>query len=632
MFRGKVAFDFETTGLNPWRGARPFLLGMEDEFGKVVLARPFTRQWRQCLKVLADPKIEKIGYNAKFDIKMARSIGAQVNGKVHDAMLLVFMNNEYEPNLKLKDVAYRQLNMPPDEESRVKKELARLKKTLKREPNYSDLPKNMIETYLEGDLDRTMKLFWKHEHIIDGPQRRVYEIERNVIPNVVKIEEWGVNLDRPYCEKMLKAFKPRLAKAAESIYDHVGVKFNINSPKQLGEIIESQGMDTGQRNKDGSMNTNINLLQKFESNPLVQLIMEYRSLAKIGTTYFEAFLEHQIGGIIHPSFWPFGEDHGIKTARFSSSDPNFQNIPGGGRGKNTEMLKDPGLVRRAIKPRPGYAFLFGDFDQIEFVIFACGAGDESLLADIRKGIDLHTANAYRIFGKNCMDGKTPHEIKRIRHYAKELNFSFIFGMGIDTYAMRAGITSTQARQNKAKYFNEVPAARDYMLRTQADLLRDGYVQDTFGRRYHVPRDLCYKAANALCQGPAAVVMKRGINRTFERLNGMDAHPFLPVHDELGIEVKLEDVYECAHALREGMEDRENFAVPIKISMAVATESWADKRPWNQEEEEKWKPKRKISVLLCRGNSRRPSTLSRRTFTESQYRRAGGRKSASTANK
>lgn len=585
--RTRVAFDYETTGLNPWKGARPFLLGLETEEGKVTIARRGTPLWAKAHRMLEDPEVEKIGWNSKFDLKMAKADGVRVRGTVHDAMLLTFMNNEYEDSLKLKEVADRQLGMAPDEEEKVRKELASLRRKLKREPNFSDLPKHLIDPYLEGDLDRTLKLFWKHEHIIDGPQRRVYDIERELIPNVVELESWGVHIDVDYCKAQLRQFRPKLKALEDSLYEMAGVKFNINSDRQLSEVLLSQGIDTVDRNKDGSMKTGVDYLRRFKTHGLVERLLEFRSLQKLGTTYFEAFLEHQVDGVIHPSFWPFGQDKGVKTGRFSSSDPNFQNIPGGGRGENTEMLKDPGLVRRAVTPRQGYAFVFGDYKQIEFVIFACNAGDEGILEDLRRGVDFHTANAYRIFGRNCMDGKTKEEVKRIRFQAKELNFSFIFGMGVNSYAHRAGLSMQEARSRKARFFNEVPAARDFLLRSQADLLRDGYVQDQFGRRYHVPRDLCYKAANALCQGPAALVMKRGINRTYKALGGFDAHPFLTVHDELGVEVRLDQVHDFVPTLVEAMEDHDNFPVSINVEVAVSEASWADKKEW-KEVSDKWK--------------------------------------------
>jgi DNA polymerase-1 len=590
----KIAFDYETTGVSPFCGDKPFLLGLEDEHGKVVKARPGTALWKAAHKVLADPKVEKVGFNVKFDMSVAESAGFSVRGVTHDAMLLTYMNNEYEPNLKLKDVAARQLDMPPDEETVVKRELARLNRILRkeegREANYSDLPKEMVEPYLEGDLDRTMKLFWKHEHIIKGPQRRVYEIERELIGNVVAMEKRGIKVNVDYCRKISGELIPRIEELKGELADFIGCHFNPSANAQIEAAMRSLGLDTGAQNKDGSMCTGVNHMKPLYGNRFVDMLMEWRCLHKLEGTYFQPIVEKQVDSILHPSFWPFGQDEGIKTGRFSMSNPNLQNIPAGQRSDNIELRKDTGLVRRAFVPRPGYVFLFGDYSQIEFIIFGCNSGDPKLLAELRKGTDFHLATAYLLFGKNCMDGKTKEQATRIRFQAKELNFSFMYGMGIRKFALRNGGSLSDARDAKNKYFREIPAAKQFLMSAQADLLRDGYVQDQFGRRYHVPKERCYKAANALCQGPAALVMKRGINRTFRNFAGMDAHPLLTIHDEIISEVRKDQVWDAVHALKEGMEDHENFPIPITADFAVAETSWAEKKKW-KDVEEKWKPKR-----------------------------------------
>lgn len=593
--KGRVVFDYETTGLEIYHKNKPFLIGLEDESGQVLQARPGTPAWKNAHAILADPAVEKIGFNAKFDVGVAEANGFPVRGEVHDAMLLTFMNNEYEPSLKLKEVAARQLQMPADEETAVKKELSRLNRVFKkekkgREANYSDLPKELVEPYLEGDLDRTMKIFWKHEHIIKGPQRRVYQIEKELIPNVARMERRGVKIDVGYCKKISQHLIPRMRELEKSMIDQAGIKFNYGSPDQLTTVMQSLGLDTGAVNKNGTMNTGVNYMKPLYGNPFVDALMEWRCLHKLEGTYFEPMVEKQHEDIIHPSFWPFGQDEGIKTGRFSMSDPNLQNIPAGQRSDNLELRKDTGLVRRAFVPRPGYVFLFGDYSQIEFIIFGCNAGDPKLLAELRKGTDFHRATAYMLFGKNCMDGKTKEQATRIRFQAKELNFSFMYGMGVQKYALRNSCNLQKAREDKNKYFREIPAAKQFLTSAQVDLLRDGYVQDQFGRRYHVPRERCYKAANALCQGPAALVMKRGINRTFKNFSGLDAHPVLTIHDELISEVRRDQVWDAVNALRDGMEDHENFPIPITADFAIAETSWAEKKKW-KDVEEQWKPKR-----------------------------------------
>jgi DNA polymerase-1 len=594
---GRVAFDYETEGLEVWVGkAKPFLLGLEDEDGNVLLARPGTPEWKRACEIMASP-VEKVGWNVKYDLSVSRKEGVKVGGRVHDAMLMCYMNYEYEQDLKLKGVGKRHFGREPQNEEAVKAYLSALRRKAKtpeakEKVNYSCLPKEMVEPYLEEDLDLTLLANWKFGHVVNGPQKRVYDIEQELIPNIVELERWGINLDLDYCKRMLRELGPKKLELEKKLYDLAGVKFNQASTAQLSSVLQSLGIKTGEENARGQMPTGAEELRPYADHPFVSTLMNWRSIQKIDSTYFQPFLEKNKDGKIHPHFWPFGsEEGGIKTGRFSCTDPNFQNIPGGGRGGNVEMNKDPGLVRRAVVPRPGYVFLFADYSQIEFRIFACHVGDPGILADLRRGVDFHTANAYRLFGKNCMDGKSKDEIKRIRFQAKELNFSFIFGMGVARCAARMGVTVDKARQLKGKFFSEVPQARDFLLKSQADLLRDGYVTDQFGRTYHVPKDLCYKAANVLCQGPAALVMKRGINNTFKNLVGLDAHPFITVHDELGIEVRRDQVWDAKHALVDGLEDNITFPVKISVDVSVTDKSWADKKEWAAEEE-RWKPKRR----------------------------------------
>lgn len=586
---GRVVFDYETTGLDIYGSAKPFLLGLEDEKGQILLARPKTKEWKLAHSILSDPKIEKIGFNAKFDIGVSEANGNPVKGEVHDAMLLTFMNNEYEPSLKLKEVAARQLQMPANEETAVKKELARINRQIRKdiketgiqvsEANYSDLPDAMIETYLEGDLDRTLKLFWKHEHIIKGPQRRVYQIEKELIPNVVKMEKRGIMIDVAYCKKISKPLNSRMRKLEESMIELAGVNFEFSSPPQITDVMLSLGLDTGSRNKNDTMNTGINYLKLLEGKPFVDMLMEWRSLHKLEGTYFKPFIEKQKDSIIHASFWPFGQSEGIKTGRFSMSNPNLQNIPAGQRKDNVGMRGDAGMVRRAFIPRPGYIFLLADYSQIEFKIFSCLVGDTRLLEEIKKGTDFHQATAYFLFGKNCMDGKSKEEQKKIRFKAKELNFSFLYGMGLNRFALRNNCSLQEAKDAKNKYFKEIPSAKHFMMNSQVSLLRDGYVQDNFGRRYHVPPDRSYKAANALCQGAAALVLKKGINKTFKNLKGLNAHPILTVHDEIILECAIKDIKDAKIALEKGMADTENFAVPMNVEISVAESSWATKIVW-----------------------------------------------------
>lgn len=588
---GTVAVDYETTGLDVWNGgARPFMLGLEDEAGNVMLAEPGTPQWQRALAVLADPSVEKVCWNAKYEMSVSLKEGIDLAGPVHDAMLMCYMNDEYEPDLKLKGVGRRHFGDKCREEEEIKPLLAALKRAVGRKA-YELLPRPLVRRYLEKDLDLTVQSLWRFGHVREQ-QPRVYGIENGVIPHVVEMERWGVHVDTGYCRRMMDPASPdsitsRKAALRAEMERELGCPFNPSSNPQLADALAAVGVDTGRVNERGEMSGSRELLEPFAaSRPLVRALLEWRSLAKLDSTYFAPFLEMEKDGVIHPSFWPFGsEDRGIKTGRFSCRKPNFQNLPKDGR--NAETRRDKGVVRRAVTPRPGYAFLFGDYSQIEYKIFACNTGDEALLERLRKGEDFHKATALITYGEGCFDGKTPEEQARIRSRAKNCNFALLFGAGDAKYAATAGISIEEARHNRAEYFRRMPLAREYLMKSQGDLLSRGYVEDVFGRRYHVPKDQPHKAGNVLCQGPAALVNKRGLRRVGEALRGLDAHIFVTVHDEIGVEVRREQVRDAAAALEEGMLDGEDFPIPMQAELAVAEESWAVKRKWDAEEAKKW---------------------------------------------
>ena len=571
QIKGAVAVDYETTGLDVWHGgARPFMIGLEDEAGHVLLAEPNTPEWATALAVLANPKVEKVCWNAKYELSVSAYEKIDIAGTVHDAMLLCYMENEYEPDLKLKGVGKRHFKDDCAEAEEVDTALAKIKRETGRKA-FDLLPRPMVRKYLEKDLDLTMKAFWRFG---DSRKRQpqVYKIESDAIRPVVEMERWGVNIDVDYCRRMVDETAPDSISSRKNALrlkmDSIaGCRVNPASTTQLGYTLESLGLDTGRENKRGEMSAAKALLETID-HPFVKALLEWRALAKLDGTYFNAFIREQQEGVIHPSFWPFGtEEGGIRTGRCSCRNPNFQNLP-----------KGP-IVRRAVVPRLGYVFLFGDYSQAEYKIFACNTGDEALLDRLRNGEDFHRATALLTYGANCFDGKTPEECAKIRSRAKNCNFALLFGAGDVRYAATAGISVEEARRNRAEYFRAMPLAREYLLKSQGELLSRGYVQDAFGRQYHVPRDVPHKAGNVLCQGPAALVNKRGLARVSKMLAGLDAHLFITVHDELGVEVKRSQVAEAATALREGMLDDENFPIPLEAEISIAETSWAEKQPY-----------------------------------------------------
>lgn len=574
---GRCVIDFETDGLHPHDGARPFIVGMEDEAGNVRKYRPSDPGWDRVFKGIAeDSKIYKISQGTKFELKHCWHMGITPRGPWGDTMALAVLLDEYQ-RINLDALSKRWLG---DESKGVmqdwlKTNTRRLRKELDREPNYSDVPADVMEPYLEGDLDRTLRLMWKFEHV----ERRfpeLYKMETDLAWDIAAMEDRGIRIDLPYVEAEIRRLRPEMGRIESELIGMAGVGFNPASHRELGEVMRSMGLDTGETNKDGSMKTEFKLLEAMESHPFVDKLIRWRGLSKIVGTYLVPFTQMACGDTVHGSFWQYGQDDAIVTGRLSSSSPNLQNIPGGGRSTNKVLIELGPIVRRAIIPPLGHALLFFDYKQIEQVIFTCYARDDRAMADLRAGVDPYVAQGKLMLGADAFDGLGKDEFKRKRFQAKELCLSFIYGMGLRAFARRARLELGEARRRRDQYFRNSPATRDFMIRATRDLLTDGHVEDAFGRRYHVPQDRAYKAVNALCQGSAATVMKKGIIRA-RGLAGLGVKPIMTIHDELCCIVPLENIREAAEEGKRLLRDDASFEVPIEVSAAWSDTNWAEKR-------------------------------------------------------
>lgn len=570
--------DYETTGLSPYMGARPFVGGMETLDGKVSLCRPGTKEWEKFAKVIEDPKAEKCAHNAKFEIKMSKHMGLKPAGKFHDTMALSVLINEYQPiNLD----SLRKTYFKDDSKGEVQAWLKRNKRAFVqeygREPNYSDVPPQIMDPYLEGDLDGTLKLFamW-HGHVAKFFPY-LYNLETELAWHVTEMEDRGILIDRAYCENNIgKLRKVQHALEAE-IYKAAGCKFNLASPKQLGQVLVMLGV--AEQDENGKVDTSYDTLKlQMDRHPFIKALIKWRTLAKMVDTYLVPFTQKACGDVIHPSFWQYGKDKAIVTGRFSATDPNMQNIPKGIRGDKDALHELGDVVRRAVIPRPGYAFVFFDFKQIEAVIFTCGTGDEHLIRGLRAGEDCYDAHAKRLFGARVFDGLDKDARKKKRYDAKELFLSLIYGMGTRKFAMKVKKPMDEARRLKNQYFYEIPKAKQFIMKHQTNVLSQGYTKDIFGRKYHVPTAFAYKAINAYCQGTAATIMKRAILKSAQ-LRQLGAHPIITVHDELICEVPLNMVDEVAREGKKLFEEPDLLSAPIGVDVEVSYTNWAEKKPY-----------------------------------------------------
>ena len=384
---------------------------------------------------------------------------------------------------------------------------------------------------------------------------KVYnEIEKPIIKIVEKMENYGILIDKKYFLSLSLEYHKELDKLTKKIYQMTGAKFNINSPKQLGEILFGKmGIKTKSKKKlNGSFSTKISVLEELEeNNPIIKEIMAYRELQKLLSTYIDV-IPKMAGpdGRLHAKFI----QNGSTTGRFSSSNPNLQNIP-----IKTELGRK---IRYGFIAAPGYKLSAFDYSQIELRVVAMLSGDEKMTKIFKEKKDIHTGVASFVF--NVLMDKVDSEMRR---RAKVINFGIIYGMGVS--ALRKNLTGTREEAQKFydNYFNQFSGVRDYLEKVKKFALENSYTQTLFGRRRYFPninsripflKNMAERTAtNAPIQGTAADIIKLAVRYADEDLKeaGLlhDTCLVLQVHDELIYEIKENVLLEATKIIEKAME-------------------------------------------------------------------------------
>ncbi len=385
---------------------------------------------------------------------------------------------------------------------------------------------------------------------------KVFEdIERPLIPIVEEVEKRGVKINLGYLKELSKEYHIELAKLEKKIFAQAGLEFNINSPKQMGEVLfDKLGLSLKNHKKTGLgvKSTKESELEKLrDSHPVIAFILEYRELQKLLSTYIDNLPEMvAFDGRLHTQFLQAG----TTTGRMSSQNPNLQNIP-----IKTELGKK---IRDAFVADKGFVLVGLDYSQIELRVAAFLSGEEKLLEIFRRGGDVHAAVAARVFGVE--EDKVDKEMRR---RAKVINFGIIYGMGINALRQNLGTSLDEARKFYAEYFKTFPTLAVYLERTKSDAERLGYTETYFGRRRYfegirsripyVKASAERMAVNAPLQGTQADIIKIAMVRIDEYLKEHkerdDAHLLLQVHDELVYEMKEDKAEKLAHAVKHIME-------------------------------------------------------------------------------
>lgn len=541
-----IAFDTETTGLNPHLGARPFLFAYTD--GTTTVA---TRDKEEVRAILEDDSIIKVMHNAKFDIHMMHYVGIEVKGRVYCTQVMSHLFNE---NLVSDSLEYlsdkllgkRKLVNEIDE-------FFKAQKTLKANRCYADIPEDIIVPYAKQDVLLTLDLFkYFYPYLKDKGLLDLLDAESDLTNTLTKMEQRGILVDIPYLHTVIKDLEVTEEALQKKILTIGGQGFNSNSSKQLGELLEKHGAIVP-RTAKGNYCTDVGALIKIDTN-LSKLVLSYRKAHKDKKTYGEGLLTLAVDGVIHSDL----DQGGARTGRFSCSKPNLQNVP-----------KKDSNIRKAFICREGFKNFYIDYKQMEYRVFADYANEKVLIDAIKDGVDFHRVVA-DIVGLLGDEG---------RNKAKTLNFGLLYGMGVQALARSLKVSVEEAVHIREKYFNMFNNAMEFINAVKNTIETRGYIFNKFKRRRRLEADESYKAVNALIQGCCADIIKVGMIRVDKLLDNYKSNLLLMVHDELVIEVAEGEEFLIEQVVTILEDWGHMFSVPIEVDVEYTDTNWAEKKEW-----------------------------------------------------
>jgi len=513
--------------------------------------------------LLESEKHAKVGHNLKYDAHVLANHGITLRGMRFDSMLESYVWNSVAIRHDMDSAAGRYLGIQTIHYEDV------AGKGAKQIP-FSQVPVDKAAEYSAEDADVTLRL-----HQVLWPQlgtapelKKLYEdIEQPLVPVLLGMEHHGVLLDRQMLRTQSTELAKRLMEVLGEAQQEAGAPFNLDSPKQLCNILfEKMQLPVLRKTPTGQPSTAEDVLEELaESYRLPRLILEHRSLSKLKSTYTDK-LPEQINaktGRVHTCY----HQAVAATGRLSSQDPNLQNIP----------IRTPEgrRIRQAFIAPPGHVLLAADYSQIELRIMAHLSGDDGLLGAFASDRDIHQATAAEVFG-TPLDQVSADQ----RRSAKAVNFGLIYGMSAFGLAKQLGIARGTAQEYIDLYFARYPGVKRYMEQTRAQAKAQGYVETVFGRRLYLPdinaRNKQFQqgaeraAINAPMQGTAADIIKRAMIAVDQWCGAgrQGARLIMQVHDELVLEVEQSRVAEVSAAVREHMMGAAALRVPLKVDVGM----------------------------------------------------------------
>jgi DNA polymerase-1 len=570
-----ICFDTETTGIDPNNAEIVGLSFSVKPFEAYYI--PFSDNYAESQAILAefkeifaDMSIEKVGQNIKFDIEVLKWYDVEVKGKLFDTMIAHYLiQPDLAHNLDFLSRSYLNYEPVPIESLIGKKG--------KNQLSMRTVEIDTIKEYASEDADVALRLMepLKKELADNGATKLFDEIETPLIPVLASMETEGVKIDINALNEFSESLREDIIGLEREIYQDAGVSFNISSPKQLGDIlftnlkvVDNAKMTTTKQFKTGEEV----LIKLVNKHPIIQKILDYRSLTKLKSTYVDSLpqLLNPRTGRIHTSF----NQAIVSTGRLSSNNPNLQNIP-----IRTEKGRE---IRKAFVPRnEDYVLMSADYSQIELRIIADISLEENMMNDFKSGHDIHTATASRVYG-------IPMEevTKEMRRKAKTVNFGIIYGISAFGLSERLNIPRREAADIIEQYFAKYPSIKKYMDDTIEFAKNHGYVETLMGRRRYL-KDIYSgnamirgfaerNAINAPIQGTAADMIKIAMINIYKFItdNSLRSKMTMQVHDELVFDVHKDEIELLKPVIIEKMRSAIPLNVPVEIDLNIG-KNWLE---------------------------------------------------------
>jgi len=570
------AFDLETTGLNPML-VQLVGLSFSPALGEAyyipvghvgwgqVEQLPLKQVIGQLKPLLEDAKLAKVAHNGKYDMTVLAEYGVNVSNLAFDSMVAAYLLGE-KP-LGLKDLAFSRLGieMTP---------IAELIGSSTKQISMSQVEISRASDYACADADMTLRL----AELLGAElqQQELWqlfsEVEMPLVPVLVSMGRSGVALDTDLLRQMSHRLGKRLLTLEAEIYTNVGHRFNINSPQQLSSVLfEELKLPPGRRTK-GGYSTGASVLEELDGeHPVIELILDYRQLSKLKSTYSDALpaLVNPKTDRLHTSF----NQTRTATGRLSSSEPNLQNIPVRG-----EISRG---IRQSIISPSGSCLLAGDYSQIDLRVLAHLSQDEVLLSAFGWDEDIHAATAARLFGVS------PSQVRPdMRRLAKTVNFGVIYGMSQYGLEQATELSRKEAEQFIASYFDKHLGVKEYLESTKQQARQQGYVQTLLGRRRYIPeinssnrtlREAAERMAiNMPVQGTSADIIKVAMVKLAWEMARLEVRSklLLQVHDELIFEVPDKELEVMRELVPRLMSTALKLSVPLKVDIKIGN-NWGE---------------------------------------------------------